>query len=51
MLLPVIIVGQNLQANASDKRAVQNYEDAEAVLDEALEIQQPCWRRTRRTGS
>jgi hypothetical protein len=40
VLLPVIIVGQNLQANASDKRAAQTYEDAEAVLHEALQIQQ-----------
>ncbi len=40
VLLPVIIVGQNLQAKASDQRAVQTYEDAEAVLHEALQIQQ-----------
>jgi hypothetical protein len=39
VLLPVIIVGQNLQARASDKRALQTYQDAEAVLHEALEIQ------------
>jgi hypothetical protein len=40
VLLPVIIVGQNLQAKASDQRAVNTYEDAEAVLHEALQIQQ-----------
>jgi hypothetical protein len=40
VLLPVIIVGQNLQAKASDARAAQTYEDAEAVLHEALQIQQ-----------
>jgi hypothetical protein len=40
VLLPIIIVGQNLQAKASDQRAVQTYEDAEAVLHEALQIQQ-----------
>jgi hypothetical protein len=40
VLLPVIIVGQNLQANASDKRAEQTYADAEAVLHEAIQIQQ-----------
>ena len=40
VLLPVIIVGQNLQAKASDQRAVQTYQDAEAVLHEALQIQQ-----------
>jgi hypothetical protein len=39
VLLPVIIVGQNLQAKASDTRATQTYEDAEAVLHEAMEIQ------------
>lgn len=39
ILLPVIIVGQNIQAAASDKRAESTYEDAEAVLHEALEIQ------------
>jgi hypothetical protein len=40
VLLPIIIVGQNLQAKASDQRAVNTYEDAEAVLHEALQIQQ-----------
>lgn len=40
VLLPVIIVGQNLQAAASDKRAQQTYNDAEAVLHEALQIQE-----------
>jgi hypothetical protein len=39
LLLPVIIVGQNLQAKASDKRAENTYKDAEAVLHEAMEIQ------------
>jgi hypothetical protein len=39
VLLPIIIVGQNLQAKATDTRAVQTYEDAEAVLHEAIEIQ------------
>jgi hypothetical protein len=39
VLLPVIIVGQNLQAKASDKRAEDTYKDAAAVLHEALEIQ------------
>jgi hypothetical protein len=40
VLLPVIIVGQNIQGAASDKRAEQTYNDAEAVLHEALQIQQ-----------
>jgi hypothetical protein len=39
VLLPVIIVGQNLLAQAADKRSEQTYKDAEAVLHEALEIQ------------
>jgi hypothetical protein len=39
VLLPVIIVGQNLQAKASDKRAEDTYNDAVAVLHEAQEIQ------------
>jgi hypothetical protein len=39
VLLSVIIVGQNIQAKATDKRAEQTYLDAEAVLHEAQEIQ------------
>jgi hypothetical protein len=39
VLLPVIIVGQNLLARAADKRSEQTYKDAEAVLHEALQIQ------------
>ncbi len=39
VLLSVIIVGQNIQAAASDGRAEQTFKDAEAVLQEALEIQ------------
>jgi hypothetical protein len=39
VLLPVIIVGQNVQAAASDKRSEQTYRDAEAVLHEAEQIQ------------
>ena len=40
ILLPIIIVGQNLQAKASDQRAESTYEDAEAVLHEAMQIQE-----------
>lgn len=40
VLLPIIIVGQNIQARAADKRAESTYKDAEAVLHEALQIQQ-----------
>jgi hypothetical protein len=39
VLLPIIIVGQNIQATASDKRAEDTYKDAEAVLKESEEIQ------------
>jgi uncharacterized membrane protein len=37
--LPIIIVGQNIQAAAAERRAVMTYEDAAAVLDEAVKIQ------------
>lgn len=40
VLLPVIIVGQNIQARAADKRTEETYNDADAVLHEALQIQQ-----------
>ena len=39
VLLPIIIVGQNVQAASSDQRAEDTYKDAEAVLHEALQIQ------------
>ena len=39
VLLPVIIVGQNVQAHAADKRAQQTYSDAEAILQECLQLQ------------
>lgn len=39
VLLPIIIVGQNIQARASDKRAEDTYNDADAVLHEAEQIQ------------
>jgi hypothetical protein len=40
VLLSIIIVGQNVQAAASDSRAQATYEDANAVLHTALDIQQ-----------
>lgn len=40
ILLPIIIVGQNIQAQASDKRAEATYKDAVAVLHEAVKIQE-----------
>lgn len=39
VLLPIIIVGQNIQARAADKRAEDTYNDADAVLHEVIEIQ------------
>jgi hypothetical protein len=39
VLLPIIIVGQNIQSRASDLRSEATYNDAEAVLHEAQQIQ------------
>jgi hypothetical protein len=39
VLLPIIIVGQNIQAATADKRAAQTYKDAEAILHECLRLQ------------
>jgi hypothetical protein len=39
VLLPIIIVGQNIQAAASDARAKATYDDATAILHEARQIQ------------
>jgi hypothetical protein len=39
-LLPVIIVGQNVQASASDARAAATYKDATAILAESRQIQE-----------
>jgi len=39
VLLSVIIVGQNITAAASDARALATYNDASAVLHQALEIE------------
>ena len=40
VLLSIIIVGQNVLAAASDKRAEATFEDADAVLHTALQIQE-----------
>jgi hypothetical protein len=40
VLLSVIIVGQNVLAAAADKRAESTYDDADAVLHEAVKIQE-----------
>jgi hypothetical protein len=39
VLLPIIIVGQNVQASAADARSQATYDDASAVLEEAKQIQ------------
>ena len=39
VLLPIIIVGQNVLAKAADARAEATYNDASAVLEEARQIQ------------
>ncbi len=39
VLLPIIIVGQNVQSAAADKRSEQTYSDAEAILHECLQLQ------------
>lgn len=39
MLCSIVIGGQNIAAEASDKRAEDTYKDAESILAEALEIQ------------
>lgn len=39
VLLPIIIVGQNIQSRSADKRAQQTYSDAEAILAECLQLQ------------
>lgn len=40
VLLSIIMVGQNVQAQAADQRSENTYKDAEAVLHESLQIQQ-----------
>jgi hypothetical protein len=40
VLLSIIIVGQKVDGAASDKRAIETYNDAEAVLHEAMQIQE-----------
>lgn len=40
VLLPIIIVGQNIQAKAADERGAATFKDAEAILKESAEIQQ-----------
>ena len=39
VLLPIIIVGQNIQASAAEARAKATYDDATAILHEVKQIQ------------
>lgn len=39
VLLPIIMVGQNVQGKAADQRAADTYKDAEAILQECLQLQ------------
>ena len=39
VMLSVIMVGQNILSRASDKRADETYQDADATLHEAQQIQ------------
>jgi hypothetical protein len=50
VLLSIIIVGQNVQAAASDERAENTFQDAEAVLHEALQIQEHLLTQDRELG-
>jgi hypothetical protein len=40
VLLSIIMVGQKIAGEATDKRAIDTYNDAEALLHEAIQIQQ-----------
>jgi hypothetical protein len=40
VLLSIIIVGQKVSGDAADKRASDTYNDAEAILHEAVQLQQ-----------
>jgi hypothetical protein len=39
VLLPIIIVGQNVLAKSADMRSEATFKDAEAVLNESINIQ------------
>jgi hypothetical protein len=40
VLLPIIIVGQNIQGRTSDRRGEQTFKDAEAILHECMQLQE-----------
>jgi len=50
VLLSVIIVGQNVLAAAADKRSEATYSDADAVLHEAVKIQEHLMAQDRVLG-
>ena len=50
VLLSVIIVGQNVLAAAADKRSEATYKDADAVLHEAVKIQEHLMAQDRELG-
>jgi hypothetical protein len=39
VMLSILMVGQNIQGRAADKRAQDTYSDAEAILHECLQLQ------------
>jgi hypothetical protein len=51
VLLSVIIVGQNVLAAAADKRVEATYNDADAVLHEAVKIQEHLLAQDKVLGS
>jgi hypothetical protein len=50
VLLSVIIVGQNVLAASADKRAEATYEDADAVLHEAVKMQEHLFEQDKLLG-
>ncbi len=39
VMLSILMVGQNIQGRAADQRATDTYQDAEAILQECLQLQ------------
>ena len=50
VMLSVIMVGQNVQSRASDKRAEMTYQDADAILHESQQIQDHLQAQDRALG-
>jgi hypothetical protein len=51
VLLPIIIVGQNIQSAASDARSNATYKDAGAILHESRQIQAHLLAQDQATGA